>query len=131
MFRIETQSKLQLRGPEFTCDKSIHKQVEPPLPTFPFFMPIIGSTGSGKTRMMVNLLTSTHAYKKPFHTVHIVMPCHSVASFKKNLFKNHPRTHDELAWSVLDDILESVRSDAEKKSNSLLILDDVTASLKY
>ena len=130
MFRIETQSKLLLHPPEFTCDKPIHKQVEPPLPNCPFFMAIIGSAGSGKTSMMVNLLTSTHAYKKAFHTVHIVMPSHSVASLKKNVFKNHPRMHDELTWSVLDGILESVKEDAEEKYNSLLILDDVTASLK-
>jgi len=54
--------------------------------------------------MMVNLLTSYQAYKKAFHTVHIVMPSHSVASLKKNVFKNHPRMHDELPWSVLDGI---------------------------
>ncbi len=79
---------------------------------------------------MVNLLTSVQAYKKAFHTVHIVMPSHSVASLKKNVFKNHSRMHDELTWSVLDGILESVKEDAEEKYNSLLILDDVTASLK-
>ena len=93
-------------------------------------MAIIGSAGSGKTSMMVNLLTSTQAYKKAYHSVHIVMPSHSVASLKKNVFKNHPRMHDELTWSVLDGILESVKEDAEEKYNSLLILDDVTASLK-
>ena len=38
--------------------------------------------------------------------------------------------HDELTWSVLDGILESVKEDAEEKYNSLLILDDVTVSLK-
>ena len=91
MFRIETQSKLQLRTFGFLCDKPIHKHVGPPLPNCPFFMAIIGSTGNGKTSMMVNHLTSYQAYKKAFHTVHIVMPIHSVASLKKNLFKNHPR----------------------------------------
>ncbi len=38
--------------------------------------------------------------------------------------------HDELTYGVLDDILESVKEDAEEKYNSLLILDDVTATLK-
>ncbi len=112
MFRIETQSKLQLHLPEFTCDKPIHRQVEPPYPNCPFFAAIIGSAGSGKTSMMVNLLTSTDAYKKAFHTVHIVMSSHSVASLKMNVLKNHPRMYDELTWSVLDGILESVKEDA-------------------
>ena len=125
MFRIEKSSKLQLKAPEFLCDKPIHKQVEPPLPNCPFFMAIIGSAGSGKTSMMVNLLTSEQSYKMFFHTVHIVMSSHPVASLK-----NQPRMHDELTYGVLDDILESVKEDAEEKYNSLLILDDVTASLK-
>ncbi len=65
--------------------------------------------------MMVNLLTREQAYKKVFHSVHIVMPSHSVASLKKNSFKNHPRMHDELSYGVLDDILESIKEDAEEK----------------
>ena len=93
-------------------------------------MAIIGSAGSGKTGMMVNLLTSYQAYKKAFLTVHIVMPSHSVASLKKNVFKNHPWKHDELTRSMLDGIMESVKEDAEEKYNSPLNLDDVTASLK-
>ena len=77
-------------------------------------MAIIGSAGSRKTSMMVNLLTSTQAYKKAFHSVHIIMPNHSVANLKKNVFKSRPRMYDELTWSVLDGILESVQSDAEE-----------------
>ena len=38
--------------------------------------------------------------------------------------------HDELTYGVLHDILESVKEDAEEKYDSLLILDDVTATLK-
>ena len=130
MFSIDKRSSFSLNPPEFSCDRPIHKQIVPPLPCTPFFMTITGSAGSGKTSMLVNLMTSNQAYKKAFHTVHIVMPSHSVASLKKNVFKNHPRMHDELTWSVLDGILESVKEDAKEKYNSLLILDDVTASLK-
>ncbi len=114
MFRIKTESKLQLRAPEFLCDKPIHKQVEPPQPNCPFFMAIIGSAGSGKTSMMANFLTSYQAYKKAFHTVHIAMQSQSVASLKNNLLKHHPRMHDELTWSVIGGILESVKEDAEE-----------------
>ncbi len=62
--------------------------------------------------------------------VHSVMPSHSIASLKKNVFNKHLRLHDELTWSVLDGIFESVKEDAEKIYYSLLILDDVTASFK-
>jgi len=78
-------------------------------------MAIIGSAGSGKSSMMVNLLTSEQVYKKVCHSVHIAMPSHSVASLKKNSFKTNPRMHDELAYGVLDEILESVKEDAEEK----------------
>ncbi len=127
MFQIETRSKLHLRAPEFLCDKPIHTQVEPPLPNCMFFMAILGSAGSGKTSMMMNLLTSTQAYKKAFHTVHIVMASHSFASLKMNVLKNHPRMHDELTWSVLDGILESVKEDAD----SPYLLVDVNTNQLY
>ena len=71
---------------------------------------------------MVNLLTNYQSYKKAFHNVHIVMLSHSAASFKKYVFKNHSRIHDELTWSVFDGILEFVKEDAEEKYNPLLIL---------
>ena len=78
-------------------------------------MAIIGFAGSGKTSMMVNLLTIYQAYKKAFYPSHIVMPSDSAASLKKNVFMNHPRMRDELTWSVLDGIQESVKENAEEK----------------
>ena len=80
--------------------------------------------------MLVNLLTLTHAYKKAFHAVHCIIPAHSVASLKKNIFFKHPRMHDELNFVTLDMIYEQVMRDGEEKMNSLLIMDDVMASLK-
>ena len=130
MFRLEKASNISFKAPEFLCDRPIHKQVEPPLPNCPFFMAIVGSAGSGKTSLMVNLMTSRQAYKKAFDYVHVVMPAHSVASLKKNIFEMHPRMHDELTLPVLDGILERVKQAAEHKESSLLILDDVTAALK-
>ena len=38
--------------------------------------------------------------------------------------------HDELNFATLDRIYEHVMKDAENKMSSLLIMDDVTASLK-
>ena len=38
--------------------------------------------------------------------------------------------HGEVTYGVLDDILESVKEDIEEKYNLLLILDEVTATLK-
>ena len=130
MFSIEKKSGLKFSPPGFACDKCIHPQIQDPLPKTPFFTAIIGSAGSGKTSMFINLLTSSQAYKKAFHSVHVVMPPHSVASLKKNVFSRHNKMYDELDFATLDKISETVREDAEEKYNSLLVLDDVTATLK-
>jgi KaiC/GvpD/RAD55 family RecA-like ATPase len=129
-FSIESHSEFHVKPPVFLCDKKIHDQIVSPLPDRPFFMAIIGSAGTGKTSMLVNLLSSKQAYRKAFHHVHVVMPSHSVASLKRNIFKNHDRMYDDLDWGTLDGIREAVRSSAEGEKSSLLVLDDVTAALK-
>jgi len=80
--------------------------------------------------MLVVLLTSPHAYQKAFHAVHCIIPAHRVASQKKNIFATHPHIHDELIFTTLDRIYEKVMRDGEEKMHSILIMDDVTASLK-
>ncbi len=79
--------------------------------------------------MLVNLLTSPQAYNKAFHAVHCIIPAHSVASLKKNIFAKHPRMHDELNFPTLDRIYEQTMRNGEENMSSLLIMDDVTASL--
>ena len=69
MFRIDKRSSFSLNPPEFSCDRPIHMQIVSPLSCTPFFLTITGSDGSGKTSMIVNLLTSPQAYKKAFHAV--------------------------------------------------------------
>mmetsp|Transcript_36540 Transcript_36540/g.86810 ORF Transcript_36540/g.86810 Transcript_36540/m.86810 type:complete len:247 (+) Transcript_36540:1878-2618(+) len=129
-FTVVRESEFCLKPPGFKCDKPIHDQIVEPLPNTPFFMAIIGSAGSGKTSLAVNMLTSKQAYKKAFHRVHVIMPPHSVASLKNNIFKRHQRVYDELDLPTIDKILRTVQEDAEEERSSLLLMDDVTASLK-
>ncbi len=70
MFRIDKRSSFNLNPLEFSCGRPINKQIGPPLPCTAFFLTITGSAGSGKTSMLVNLLTTSQAYKKAFHVVH-------------------------------------------------------------
>ena len=95
MFSIDKRSSFNLKPPEFSCDQPIHKQIVPPLPCTTFFLTIIGTVGSGKISILVNLLTSPQAYTKAFHAVHCIIPAHPVASLRKNIFAKHPRMHDE------------------------------------
>jgi len=130
MFSIDKRSSFSLKPPELSCDQPIHKQIVPPLPCTPCFLTITGSAGSGKTSMLVNLLTSPQAYKKAFSAAHCIIPAHSVANLKKNIFAKHPRMHDKLNFATLDRIYEQIMRDGEDKMSSLLIMDDVTANLK-
>ncbi len=130
MFSIDKRGSFSLNPPEFSCDHPIQKHIVPPLPSAPFFMTITGSAGSSKTSMLVNLLTSAHAYNKVFYAVHCIIPAHSMAYMKKNIFHKHPPMQDELNFDTLDRIYEQVMQDAEEKMSSLLIMDDVTASLR-
>jgi thymidine kinase len=130
MFCIDKRSSLSLNPSEFPWDRPIHKQIVSPLPCTPFYLTITGSAGSGKTSMLVNLLTSPHAYKKEFHAVQCIIPAHSVVFVKKNIFNKHPRMHDELNFVTLDRIYEQVMRDGEEKMSILIIMDDVPACLK-
>ncbi len=58
MLTIDKRSSFSLKPPDFTCDQPIHKQIVRLLPCTPFFLMITGSAGSGKTSILVHLLTS-------------------------------------------------------------------------
>ena len=129
-FEIQERSQIKLKPPEFLCDRVIHRQIEPPLPDTSFFLNIIGGPGQGKTSMLVNLLSSRQAYKRAFNHVHVVMPPSSCASLSKNIFRDHDKMHDELTYETLETVHEACLQASADKENSLLVLDDVTASLK-
>ncbi len=88
-FTIERRSELNFKPPDFLCDKCIHIQITPPLPSTALAMLIYGAPGSGKTSMMASLLQEKQAYEKAFDQVFVVMPPSSAISLKKNLFEDH------------------------------------------
>ncbi len=53
-------------------------------------------------------------------------------SMKNNIFKKHTedKMYDELTYSSITDINNKLESYSEEKETTLLILDDVGASLK-
>lgn len=133
--------RMDLKIPEFTCDHGYN----PSLNDIPMlshlngytFNVICGKPGSGKTSLLVSMLTGkgrNKVYRKCFDNVIVVMPTNSRESLKKNIFENHPenKLFDELNFESINriyDMLEESVSEKEKK-NTLLILDDVGASLK-
>ena len=60
------------------------------------------------------------------------MPTHSRNSLKNNIFEYHPeeKMYDELNTDSITDIYQKLKSYSDENENTLLILDDVGASLK-
>jgi Cdc6-like AAA superfamily ATPase len=129
-FTIERRSDLELKAPDFLCDKCIHPQITAPLPHTAHAMLICGAPGSGKTSMMVSLLQSKQAYKKAFDQVFVVMPPSSARSLKNNIFEKHNRMYDDLTSDTLEQILEQTRKSTKENKNSLVVIDDFGAALK-
>jgi hypothetical protein len=136
---IKYNKKMNLKVPEFTCDGDlgphlIKYDMLNHLNGF-FFTGIVGRPGSGKTSFLVSLMTGKGRHKvfrKVFDHVLLVMPSSSRQSMKNNVFKNHlkEKMFDELSYSAISAIYSSLLVSTEKKETTLLILDDVGASLK-
>jgi tRNA A37 threonylcarbamoyladenosine biosynthesis protein TsaE len=95
--------------PRFKCEARIGAQIEYPLPSRSYFMTLIGSVGSGKTSLMVNMLRSPQCDKKAYPQLHFVIPPHFLASLDTKMFKKHDkcyRCYDELDFATLDKIHE-------------------------
>ena len=137
MLQIKHNKNLNLEIPEFTCDNNPigeHLNKYEMLSHLNKYCctGIIGKPGAGKTLFLISMLTSKHVFKRKFNHVLIVMPSTSRNSIKKNPFKNHDedKMYEELDLSTIDTIYNKLVSASEEKENTLLILDDVGASLK-
>lgn len=135
MIKEVHSSKLVVEAPKFKCDSVISKQIEEPLPNTAFAMALIGSAGSGKTSLMINMLTSQQMYKHAFDHVHLVAPKSSMGSLQDDIWKNHPaeKIHNELDFFTLDTIFKKSKDRAHvkpKPETTLVIIDDMTIWLK-
>jgi hypothetical protein len=137
---LKRNDKLDLEIPEFTCD---HNPLGEHLNAYPMlsnlngykFTGIIGRPGQGKTSLMVSFLTGkgkNKVFRKVFHHVLLVMPSTSRGSLKKNIFEKHSpdKMFEELDLPTIESIYDKLLKASEKGEKSLLILDDVGASLK-
>lgn len=146
-FSLE-KANYEIEAIKFNVDGKFNDKIKPPFPNSSFFLTIIGKPGSGKTNLLVNMLTNKNIYKRVFDKVLLVMPKNSIKSLKNNIFEDLPESQqfDEISPEVFEAIkhfrAEFDEIDEEKGSskgvkvplprskNMLLILDDVTAQLK-
>jgi KaiC/GvpD/RAD55 family RecA-like ATPase len=137
---IKKNKKIDLDIPEFCCDNNplgehlTKYDMLQQLNGFKF-TGIIGKPGMGKTSMMVSWLQSkgkNKVFRKVFENLLVVMPTSSRKSMKKNIFEKHTaeKMWDELDLSSITTIYERLLASSAENDKTLLILDDVGASLK-
>lgn len=137
---LKKNDAMKLQIPEFSCDNSplgehLNKyDMLQHLNSFSFNA-IIGKPGSGKTSLLMSFLSGkgdNKVFRKVFSNILLVMPETSRNSMKKNLFKDHPeeKLYEELNHKTIHDIYDKLNEYSKENETSLLILDDVGASLK-
>ncbi len=137
---IKKNKALELEVPEFACD---HNPVGEHLNKYDMLSHlnaysttcIIGKPGSGKTSLMTGFLKGkgkNKVFRKCFNHILLVMPKSSRESMKDNIFDKHPdeKMFEELNLETINNIYNKLLASTANKENTLLILDDVGASLK-
>ena len=129
----EYENPLTWDPPGMTCDRPISDRISDPLPNTASFLGFIGAPGSGKTSLMMSMLTNPEMYHKCFHHVFFVCPTTSRASIAGDPWKDHnpEKLFEELTpRRVLEFALEFSKVASAEKQYTLLILDDCAAELK-
>lgn len=136
---VENKEKIKLNLPKFTVDDNPLAGGDLPYPLSLLdryhALAFIGRAGSGKTSMIVSMLTNKKPkiFRKRFENIIVVMPKSSRASLKVNIFdKNLPddKLFSELDEANIDIIIAKIEEASDNDEKTLLILDDVASQLK-
>jgi len=127
---------LEINPPKMLCDDEIANDIPEPLERKPHVYLIVGAKGSGKSSLMVSLLTSKKkpykAYRGKFHSVLLNMPKSSADSIKGKPFASLPASnfYSNFNEAFLDKIYETAEENTEEEHQTLCILDDCSSKLK-
>ncbi len=94
---------------------------------------LVGSGGSGKTSLLLNMFKSTKYYRSKFHSIFYICPNASFSSIEKHPFSDHDKVYHELTVSLLDSIydqLNDIKENSEEVEYSCVIIDDFANVLK-
>jgi hypothetical protein len=135
-FTTIKNKELEVKKTKMTCDGCLAEDIPRPLPSHSHSMLYVGQAGSGKTNLMVSIL-SQHKKKgkrcgmaKVYDHIIIVSP--SLGTLKNNIFKDldENKKWEEFNDEMLDFVVEFTNKAVEEGETTLLILDDVTQQLK-
>ena len=137
MFNIKN-ANYELPPVNFKCDNQLASHIKPPFPNRSFFLIISGRPGSGKTSLLINMLSTkgkNRIYRKVFSKITLVMPSSSIGSLANNIFEDLPdeQQFDHLKPEIFQMIHDNKKEFSESKKprqNQLLILDDVASQLR-
>lgn len=129
---INNPDALHLKPPSFVCDRPLSPHIPKPFPNQHSFIVLCGASRSGKTSMMINMLTDRRLYNRVFENVICVMPPSSVDSMKTNIFEglDEHKKFGDLDPETLEIILGQLEAYSSMDENSLIVFDDVASSLK-
>lgn len=140
MISIKKNKSLKLDVPDFICDSNpigSHLDNYDMLKHLNAYSTtcIIGKPGSGKTSLLISFLKGkgkNKVFRKCFDHILLVMPSSSRNSMKDNIFDDHPeeKMFEELDLPTISTIYDKLLTSTAEKENTLLILDDIGASLK-
>jgi len=111
------------------------------MPRFPFSMMITGSSGSGKTNLMVNIMTRPNLYGKYFHRIAIFSPTAGSADDMYKKLGNIPKENfiATMTPAHLESVISHRKKEIEEKGiewvakndRMVMILDDVVAERNF
>jgi hypothetical protein len=110
------------------------------LPRFPFSMLISGRSGSGKTNLLLNMLTRKEFYKNYFHYTLVFSPTASAGDDMYDVLKlPEENIRNDFTQEDLENIIEVRKNLIKEKgieyvgknSRMLIILDDIIASTNF
>lgn len=135
--KIIKHKEYNLTNPKFLCDYDLNEHnTEYPFKHFTNnykFVVLCGKSGSGKTSLLISMLTCKNIFKKTFNNLLVYMPKHSRASLKKNIFDENldsSKLFDALDYKNLSIGYEMIKLYSENDESTLLILDDCGSFLK-
>lgn len=91
---------------------------------------ITGNAGTGKTSLLIGLLTDKKALKRCWNHIIVVMPQTSRRSMKKDIFADLDPSKQFEDLSRVDLIYDMIRHHSDNEESTLIILDDQQSFLK-
>jgi hypothetical protein len=94
---------------------------------------LVGSGGSGKTSLLLNMFKSSKLYKSKFHNIFYICPSSSFSSVGKHPFSDHEKFYHELNVELLQSIydqLMEIKENSEEIEYSCVIFDDQADALR-